>query len=345
MPSKNSVTGPQAAVTEQNLLSLLPQEVAAYESQVPQTQQVTRDALRTALDTWGKIYHTLVWLAAAKDPPGPNELIFLDAAGNPEILLDSHIVPAFTGSEAGSSSTVLSGYIFGLQARFNDDKDDEFGGILFQDEAYQDYAIDNSTQPLLQHFLDKFRARRDALGFDLAVFNPGDRNQYRHQLPDPDIFFHPNTAEFVDEALFLIQALWGNNIIEELGIVNGWVNGDPNAGSRTWLDAQFGIDQLNIGGLFAGNNVASRQVLNNAKLAFSLNREIFGFVYDRFVDLDDGSMKSDGLEQVITILTSQLTDPAHLQVWDYLITATYGAVAMRIFRQTESLINLAKGIL
>jgi hypothetical protein len=63
------------------------------------------------------------------------------------------------------------------------------------------------------------------------------------------------------------------------------------------------------------------------------------------VDLDDGSLKSDGLEQVITIVTSQLADPDDRAAWAHLLTATYGVVICNIFTQTGQLVDLAEQIL
>jgi hypothetical protein len=340
MPGKNSHSGPLAAVTEQDLITVLPQEVAAYQAQANNTLPV----LQAAVETWGHIYHALVWLAAAKDPPGPNELIFVDANGDPILLLDSHIVPAFSGSEGGSSSIEPGGLIFGLDATFTQDKDDEFGGILFQEDAYQDYIIEGVTQPLLQHFLAKYQAHRDASGFDPQTFD-AQATLDRCLNPSSPFGFHADTDGFVGNALARIQALWGPTITECLVTIDGWLAADPAAGSRAWLDAQLGIATLNVAGLFAGNNVAAKQALNNARLAFALNREIYGFVYDRFVDLDDGSLKSDGLEQVITIVTSQLADPNDRAAWAHLLTATYGAVICNIFTQTGQLVDLAEQIL
>ncbi len=334
MGNKNSHTGPIWVVTKQNLLDMLPQEVAAYTRQAIQEQPV----IDGVVDTWGKIYHTLVWLAAAKDAPGPNELIELDTNGDPVILQNSHIVPAFTAGEAGSNTAELAGLIFGIQNIFDQDKDNEDGGILFQDEAYQKYIVNGVTQPLLQHFFLKFETLRNASGFDPQAFNPAATlDQCRSSTSA--MGFHDDTDEFVQKALDLIWDLWDASIFADLNKINGWLNdagGSPAAGSEQWLNEKFQIDTLNIAELFAGSDSVAKKKLNTATLAFSLDREIFGFIYDRFVDLDDGTLKSDGLEQVIAILTSPLDNST---AWDHLVTATYGAVAMKIFKQTEELIT------
>ena len=343
MPSKNSATGPQAAVTEQDLFRLLPQEVAAYERQVPETQQAISDALRTALDAWGKIYHALVWLAAAKDPPSPNALLELDQNNEAVILPDSHLVPAFTASEGGSDTAVRGGLIFNLIDRYGQGDDNPDGGLLFKEEAYQDYVVDGVSQPLLQHFLDKFRALRDSSVLDPLNF---DASQLLNdcQGSAQKMKFHPSTTNFIDEVLARIGELWGANIITELAKVNEWVDDSLTAGSRVWLDMKLGIANLNIFGFLLGDASGNeKKLLASARLAFALNREIYGFVFNRFVDLDDGSLNSDGLEQVITIVTSQLSD-AEKQLWNQLLAVTYGVVAKKIFDQTKILVDSAKQI-
>jgi hypothetical protein len=349
MPPKNSYAGPVAAVTELDLNTVLLDERQAYEGQTVANQPTLDNAVRT----WGHLYHALVWLAAAKDPPGPNTLLELDQNNEAVILPNSYLVPAFTASEGGSDTAVRGGLIFNLTDRYGQNDDNQNsppsfnpnGGLLFKEEAYQNYVVDNVTQPLLQHVLDKFRALRDASGLDPLNF---DDSQLLTDCQDSaqGMNFHSSTANFINAALARIKELWGANITAELPRVNGWADAQPVAGgSRPWLDAQLGIANLNIFGfLLGGASDDDKKLLATARLALALNRDIYGFVFNRFVDLDDGSLKSDGLEQVIAIVTSQLSN-AEKQLWSQLLAVSYGVVAKKIFDQTEVLVDSVKQIL
>jgi hypothetical protein len=367
MASKNSGSGPEAAVRwksddpqielywELELPTVINQEREDY-------NPVGQDEIDEAVRTWLNVYHSLVWLVAAMDPPERNNINadYVDFTGTVQmngefILEDSHRVPAFYEREAGA--TGRSGWIYETLSRdFKTLSEhlDVFGRDFVEKLLQQVEIEDGDLQPILQYFLDKFKNLPS--GFEL------ERCIKTSRASIPKIKgFHNSTNQYVGEALDLISQiwqeglgrisqpgeeslLWEERLKRHLDQMCGWVkppNPDQVAGSGTWLkeELQLGALEDQIHDLFDSNNQNIREnleVVSNKTIVLHINTTTFELIFGRFVD-QDGDETSKGLEKTISHLVEEsenLSDTEKTE-WKNLLWVTYGAVAWQIFQQAK----------
>jgi hypothetical protein len=338
MPVKSSGSGPEAAVrlktegqeldVELELPTVLQKERAAY-------HPVGQSAIDEAIQTWFQVYHNLVWLVAATDPPKLNSVNkhFIGTINcrppgvrAPRFCLeDSHRVPAFYDKEAGRDGK--SGRIYKeTKTMFEEKRQSKTLGQRFLIEIKQQARINNGPrQPLLQYFLDKFKNLPSDLHRDACL------EACRASISE--MHFHHHSGWFVEEALTLMDELWGQHLDSRLAEVRGWLEtASPNkpAGSQAWLEEQLQINSSlknSIRDLFRGDKDESKLKISQETAVLNLNMAIFDFIFHRFVD-EDSDETSKGLEKAIINLSTRTE-------WQNLLGATYGTIAWQIFQQTK----------
>ncbi|MBN1993743.1 MAG: hypothetical protein JW953_13660 [Anaerolineae bacterium] len=321
--------------------------------------EIKQPEIRAAIETWFKLYHCLVYLAAATQKPNFHKTIEKDENGN-DILKYGHYVPAFTSGEdeegwffegntkqfGGLKTEPIKGLITEYQNRYSE----ESLGIAVQDlkidtvyyYIQQKAKIGNETRPLLQSFLmrcNKFIAEDENSG-PTEWFNSC--YDSASKLKESDVF-HPNTVFFVQQALNLIQQVWGEQIKEHLHAITGWLAVAELSPKKF---APILAQKLEVGELetviSSGNEKAKLEVCKMIAMLY-INQHTYRFMYDRFEGQPDMNDISHCLEKAIAGIKKHLPESYH-KMWDNLLFATYGAIVWQMTQQVNQTITAIRKI-
>jgi hypothetical protein len=344
MPQKGSGSGPEAAVrleTEGQALAWQLELPTVLQRETGDYHPVGESAIDAAIQTWFKVYHSLVWLVAATDLPKRNPVNrdFIGTidcpAGEGACLEDSHRVPAFYFAETGTGSR--SGWIYEeAKTRFEELRQSKTFGKRFLKEIKQQTSInDDLQQPLLQHFLAKFK--------NLPADFDQDECLADCRASISGMHFHDHSRRFVEEALSLIEKLWQEHLQNPLEEMRGWLeaaNPEEPAGSEAWLEKKLQLSSSledSITELFDGDNDEAKLKISRETSILQVNMTTFELIFHRFADKDSDET-SKGLEKAVGNLSGQ----AH---WQNLLRATYGAIAWQIFQQAKGAMKNVRQIL
>ena len=344
MGSKNSGGGPKWVVRQERL-----SEALQFEQQIKETlcklleEDGNQEAISQyeevtgAIKTWFRMYHSVVLLVAAMQPPAIHpvntaEQGFVDC---PSVVVgrfclkNSYMLPAFGLEEEDSSS--LSGLRFERMI-------DNFKH-LYQSGALGKRFIreNNSAQPIVEYLLGQYQP------VPLANFAQTRQEIIGgcHSSVSNLVTAHPQTESLVGRALGLVEDLWSEEIENQLAEVNNWkVNG--LAGSEQLWNETIGIDdnlKNRILGLFPNGNRDIQLQVGQVAAASHLIGDILIFVENRFLYADDIDI-SHGFEGVIAKY-SQLDQ----QAWSQLLSITWGAVAWQAVNQARTAVRTVTDLL
>jgi hypothetical protein len=377
MPAKNSCAGPIAAVMEDKLLEILEHEQEHIEELLGKLKQelkpmVSSDLLSLVeeqvqeigkvVKIWIGLYHGLVLLVAAMDPPNTHGIDKSEAGAQkncpgiaePFCLEKSHQVSAFSLGVNGEEGWFgFSGHnptlIGNVEANFTEDKL-RSGAQNIQANIIIEKYVDRWVS--LKNFLNKKFG--DALPDSiLQDFSPLEcltscLDTVPQIRPDEE---NKNKKTYVTEAFYRIAELWaegGKQILEKkllgqaigsnlnnwetqvkqrLTNVHGWL-GMNEEGFKIWLSSiQFPGVQLDSVTL---NNDA-KVMISGMEAMLETNLSIEGFIGHRcFGYSPDWAPVS--LSEAEGYLFKDMSDKAK-EHWSNLLSTTYCVLAWKIFHQ------------
>jgi hypothetical protein len=276
--------------------------------------------------------------------------VLLSTAANPvqELGTDhagKYLVPAYSEEEVGPVGN--AGWIFddapNVIKKIEQENDTDFGR-LFADQVLGKTTIGELEQPLLQHFLDKFRNLELSPGFDPLNCLQTCRTSAAQ------IQFHNKTGPHAAMALSLLERLWGTEIKDHLEIVQGWLAaaGAP-AGDEAWLEDKLQLEALNgpLTNLLNSSDDKAKLTMSKVTALADANGRAFRSMWNRFVD--DVPSNETGLESLIGKFQAEANAAGlpqeEQEAWSDLLAATYGLIAWQLFDKTSLAVKEARLIL
>jgi hypothetical protein len=329
---KGFTLGPRRFFTPEELDSFC-DEVDAAETTGLQTTGLQREVDAT-LQTLTRVHNAMALLQAAMIKPSAWEVKIKDDHGN--IVKETkfgNVVAAYADDEVDLFHKAIKAI-----EKVETDNDTLLGKRL-DDKAIQKVKLPtmSSAAPLLELFLKRFQdhgltefVRVDCLeNCRRSVLNAG---------------FNPEAPRYTAKAFNLLRLLWGQNVERYLADeVGGWLKEiDDLATTEDWLRNKLQLNALStqIDQLYNSNDDEAKLALGRIAALLDANLEIFPLIYGRFMD------KNNGLETTIEDFNNRThAAPVQQKDWENLLSATYGVIAWKIFRQASLAVEEAQMVL